>query len=645
MKDLVKDPAPTTGQDSDPADEAPTGRTGSRRLGDRFRAWRLRADAPSRATLLISGLLTILTWEMPAFSPIEPKGDNDYGLAIAMARYLGLSFGDRIATTYGPLYFLAIPSTTVRAEVAVGFLFWFVFVTGCLAACFQAFQGRIGTRWAWVACGAIALSFSIVPLTSVITATPGFVAVLAVCHAMGLLPKWAERAFPVVLGLVVAAMLLTKFSVGLMCGPIVLGAVLVRPGRRLREFAEYAVSGVVGLVGFWIAVGQPPTQVVQYVVRAISVGSGHAQSMGYEMTNNAWEYLVAAAVTIVLAVCVARLEIDGWRWPLWLGLLAGMWLMFKQGFVRHDSHSAQYLAMLFALAVLVAVLRRSAVLAVVAAVSLLAQAASFGGGLWVIDPARSLRTFAEGATIVASGSHRDTVQEEARAALRKRTDIPPRFLTRIGREPVRTEPFDQAIAWTYGLTPAILPTLLNYGAYTELLDKMNESWIADDVNGPRFIVRENTSRLTLDSRFALWDPPRTELAETCRYRLVDSTDHWQLLERGPNRCGAERELSSTQVAAGQSVPVPKADHGVVVARVYPEQSFTERAWAFLFKPDDLMIGLDGESFRLPWTHQDAPLMVSAPQEPSVALAGQPLAAGTLSMSASGRVVFSVVELK
>ncbi len=644
MKDLVKDPAPVTGQDAEPADGEAGAGPGPRKLGDRFRAWRLAVEAPSRVTLLISGLLTILTWQVPAFSPIEPKGDYDYGLLIAMARHMGLSFGDRIATTYGPLYFLAIPSTTVRAEVLVGYLFWFVFTTGCLVACFQAFQGRIGTRWAWAACVAIAVSFSAVPLTSVITATTGFVVVLAICHALGLLPKWAERSFPVVMGLVVAAMLLTKFSVGLMCGPIVLGAVFVRPGRRLREFAEYAVSGVVGLVLLWIVAGQPPTQVVDYVVRALSVGSGHAQSMGLEPTNNVWEYLVAGALTIVLVVAVGKTEMAGLRWPLWLGLLAGGWLLFKQGFVRHDAHSSQYFAVLFALAVLVAVLWRSAVLAVVAVVALLAQAANFGGGLWAIDPARSLHTFAEGATIVVSGSHRDDVQEEARAQLRQRTDIPQRFVTRIGTQSVRAEPFEQAIAWTYGLNPAILPTLLNYGAYTELLDKMNESWIADDVNGPRFIIRENT-RTTLDARFALWDPPRTELAETCRFTLVDSTDKWQLLERGPNRCGGERALSSAQVAAGQSVPVPTAADGVVVARVYPEQSLGEKVWGFLFKPDDLTVRLDGESFRLPWTHGDAPLMVSAPQEPSLVLTGRPLETKTLSMTAPGRVVFSVVSRK
>jgi hypothetical protein len=58
-----------------------------------------------------------------------------------------------------------------------------------------------------------------------------------------------------------------------------------------------------------------------------------------------------------------------------------------------------------------------------------------------------------------------------------------------------------------------------------------------------------------------------------------------------------------------------------------------------------MVSLDGESFRLPWTHSDAPLMVSAPQDPSLALAGRPLDAKTLTMNAPGRVVFSVVSKK
>jgi hypothetical protein len=579
---------------------------------------------------------------VPAFSPTQPNGDNDYGLLIALARHLGLSFGDQISTTYGPLYFLAIPSIIARGEVIVGYLFWFVFMTASLAACFQAFRGRVGARWAWAACAVIAVSSSIVPLTSVITAATGFAVVLSLCYAAGLLPRWADRAFPIAMGLMVAAMLLTKFSVGLTCGPIVLGAALVRDSRRLRAFLEFAVAGLVGLVALWVLAGQPPTQVVDYVVRALSVGSGHAQSMGLEIVNNAWEYPVAAVVTILLLIGLARTKVAGWRWPLWIGLLCCLWLMFKQGFVRHDSHSAQYFAVMLALGVILAVLKRSAAVAAVAAVALLAQAVSMGGGLWTVDPGRSLRTFAEGATIVISGAHRDAVQEDSRAVLKQRIALPPQFPAMIGHQSVRVEPFDYTIPWTYGLKPAILPTLLNYGAYTELLDDMNAKWIADDASGPQFIIRENT-RATLDGRFPLWDPPRTELEEACRYRLVDSAEKWQLLERGPDRCGAEHELASVNVAAGQRVDVPQVSSGLVVARVYPEQSFGASLRGFLFKPGELRLTVDDESRRLPWTHQDAPLLLAAPHDTALVLGGRELSAQTFSMTAPGRVVFSVVD--
>jgi hypothetical protein len=626
----------------DTADSTADAAPAARPAAGRFRArWRL-LEGPSRLVLGFSALLTILTWEMPAFSPTQPAGDNDYGLLIALARHLGLSFGDEISTTYGPLYFLAIPSIIARGEVAVGYLFWFVFVTASLAACFQAFQRRIGTRWSWAAVVLLAVSFSIVPLTSVITAATGYVIVLAFCYASGMLPRWAERAFPIAMGILVAAMLLTKFSVGLTCGPMVLGAVLVREGRRLRGFLEFAISGLVGLVALWIIAGQPPTQVVDYVVRALSVGSGHAQSMGLEGSDNFWEYPVAAVVTIVLLIAVLRTKVPGWRLPLWIGLAACLFLMFKQGFVRHDSHSAQFFSVMLALGVVLAVLRRSAAMAAVAVVALLAQSVSVGGGLYAIDPAKSLKTFADGTSIIVSGGYRDDVQEASRAAIKQRVGLPPQFPGLIGDKSVRVEPFDHTIAWTYGLKPAILPTLLNYGAYTELLDDMNAKWIADDASAPDFLIREDT-RITLDGRFPLWDPPRTSLEEACRYEFVDAGGKWQLLKRVANRCGGERELTSMTVAAGQRVEVPQVANGLVVARVYPDQSFVDKVESFLFKPGDLRLTVDEESHRLPWTHADAPLLMAAPGDKALVLGGRELAAGTFSMSAPGRVVFSVVE--
>lgn len=611
------------------------------RFAVRIRNWVTRVEAPSGPVLGVVALLTVLTWRLPAFAP-GPRGENDYIAAITIARHLGLKFNGQLATTYGPLYFLATPSIIARPEVALAFIVWFVFVAGCLAACFQAFRRHLDSRWAWVACAAIAVDFSILPLSAVTTAPLGYTAILAIWYARGELPRWADRAFPVAMGLMHAAMLLTKFSLGLFCGPLVLGAVLARRGSRLRTLAEYATAAVLGLLGFWIAAGQPLLGITKYVITSFSMANGYAASLGMEMTDNAWEYPVAALLTISLAVGLARVKVSGWRWPLLAGLALSLWSLFRQGFVRHDSHSAQFFAVVFALCLLVAVLRRSAVMAVVAALTMVTQSASLSGGLGAIDPVSSVRSFAEGVTVVTSGAHRNAVQDASRQQLKQENALPDRFVTEIGKQSVKADPFDFTMAWTYGLTQTVEPTVLNYQAYTELLDTTNAKWLANDATGPAFIVREN-ARVTLDYRFPLWDPPRTQLEEACRYHLVDSSDRWQLLRRGPDRCGPQRDLATMTLSAGQSVDVPQVTNGILIARVYPEQSIASRLQALLFKPPgDLWISVDGERHRLPWTHAGAPLMIAAPNNQGLVLQGRELSARKLSMNAPGRVVFSVV---
>lgn len=641
MTTAVTDAGTATAED---ADSTTPGRRV--RLGERIRSFGSSVEAPSRAVLAFSALLTIVSWHLPAFPPTEPRGDHDYGLVVAIAHQLGLSFGDRIATTYGPLYFLAIPSIISRGEVFVAYLVWFVFMTGCLAALVQGLRRHLSQTWAWVAGTLVALSFSITPLTAVITATFGFTVILSVLYLRGELPRWAQRAFPIAMGLLVAAMLLTKFSVGLMCGPVALGAILAGRERVLRSFVEYAIAGVVGLELLWIIAGQPPVQIVQYVVRALSVGGGHAEAMGYERADRMWEYPLLAGLVLIIGIGALTLKAGGRRrWLFWLGLALGAFLMFKQGFVRHDSHSAQFFAPLFALGLVLAAIRRSAVLACAAVVALLVQTSSFGGGLWVIDPARGVRQLAEGVTVVASEGHRDVLLANSRAELAGQLQVPQRFLSTIGTASVRAESFDFTISWTYGLKPDILPTILNYGAYTQLLDELDAKWVADDATGPDYIIRES-SRGTVDSRFPLWDPPRTQLAQACRYELVDATPRWLLLHRTADRCGPERPLGEVTARAGEAIPVPPAGNGIVVARVYPEWSVAQRLKTLLFRSDELWVSIDGEPHRVPVSHGGAPLMVSAPaDDKSLELDHGPLSTKELTMNVPGRVVFSVVETR
>ena len=613
------------------------------RLADRARLFATAVEAPSRVVLAVSALLTLVSWHLPAFDPTQPKGDNDFGLFVALAHQTGLSFGDRIATTYGPLYFLSIPSVVNRFEVALAYLVWFGFVTACLAAMYQALRRHLSPRGSWVVTAAVALSFSITPLSAVITATFGFAVILAIFYARAELPRWADRAFPIAMGVLVAAMLLSKFSVGLMIGPVVLGAVLARSGRVLRALLEYAIAGVAALIVLWIAAAQPPLQLVEYVGRAVAVGGSYADAVGYERVDGRWEYVVAAGLAVLVGVGALRMRFAGRRWLLWIGVAAGMFLMFKQGFIRHDSHSAQFFASAFGLAAVLAAVRRSAALVCAAVIALLTQTVSQGGGFWTIDPARGVQQFADGALVVVSGGHRDLLLANARAQAIHNVPVPQSWLDRIGRSSVRAEPFSMNFEWSRGLTFSVFPTILNYGGWNERLDELDAEWTAADATAPQFLLREN-GRFTLDNRFPLWDPPRTQVEQACRYRLVESNDAWRLLERIPNRCGAEQPVGEVTAAAGAPVSVPAVGRGdILIARVYPERSIGQRAKAVLFRSGELWLTIDDEAHRLPFTHAGAPLMVSAPGDESLTQRGRELNTSTLTMNAPGRIAFSVMH--
>lgn len=627
---------------------------------ERARIRHADADGPDRLTLLGAAVITVLTWFLPAFAPNLPTGDYDYGLAVALAHHMGLDFGTQIATTYGPLYFLAIPSTEARGGILIGYLCWFVFVTGTLTAIYQALSRKLQPWQAWAFCAAIAVSFSIVPLTAVITATVGYSAVLSYLYAAGRLPRWAHAAFPYAMGILVASMVLTKSSVGAMCAPIALGAVLSSGHRRVRALLGYLASGLLGLLALWLLAGQRLGGLFAYLWTSASVGGGHAESMGLEVPGRQWEYLVVAIGGAAVAVGVWKLRTTGTRWPLLIGLTLGMWLMFKQGFVRHDGHSAQFFAVLFTLACLVAVARRSKGFVALAAVLLVVQAASFddiqatgpnavaktklNGSVWSIDPARNVQLFGGGLANALSGSTRAQTAALSRKALQSQNALPPEFVRAIGKGSVHAEPFDYALAWSYGLRPDILPTIVNYGAYTPELDDIDRKWIADDATAPQFIVRQQTTT-ALDSRFPLWDPPKTELEEICRYRPVKTSAKWELLRRGEDRCAAPRQLAGATVAAGQRIHVPKVSNGILVASVYPRRSLAGQAKATAFRAGELRITTDFGNHRLPWPHAGSPLVLDAPADSAATIGGKKISTSTFSMNAPGRVEFSVVPIR
>jgi hypothetical protein len=121
--------------------------------------------------------------------------------------------------------------------------------------------------------------------------------------------------------------------------------------------------------------------------------------------------------------------------------------------------------------------------------------------------------------------------------------------------------------------------------------------------------------VTLDDRNARFESPGYVEELVCRYRQVSVGAGWQLLERGPDRCGGQSEIDKRRVLLGQVVPVPKAGRDdMVVARF---QDLHESTWQSLrglvFKRSPLYVSVGGGRVNrfLPG-HADSPHVLKLP---------------------------------
>lgn len=580
------------------------------RLLEVMRAGYSKYEGPGLGTLALSLATVLLSWNIPFLDPSDPGGDHDYWYLIGLARDRHMDFGSDVSTTYGPLFFLTAPSISHPLHVVLAIGAWLVFGTFASAALLQLQPGR----WQWLLAAALGCSFAATPLSAVITATPILIVLLAAADSAGRLPRWMRQAFPAFAAVAVAALALNKFSAAGLAGAAALAALIVRPrGERVLALTSFIGVGIASGVSFWLAVGQPIQSLFTYVIRAISVGAGQSGAMGLELKTSAWEYPFAALgaavlVFFLIAVRPAAGVVLNAAWALLM--LVSFWLFFKQGFVRHDSHSAQFFALVAAVALFVGYLKRSRALAALAVVALAVQIASYGQSVASVDPAQRISALGRGVVDSLDRSARRDRLADAREELQKSIRLPKELATRIGARSVYVEPFNYALGYAYHLQDAVLPTLLEYGAYNRSLDEVNAAWFANSTSAPDFILRRQTA-FTLDGRNPLWDSPNAKIQEVCWYKVAAAESGWLLLERrSGSACGPESPAAQQDLSSGAPVMVAPSAQALTVVRVQPRQSVGQRLGAFLFKPEPLEVAVGGTEYRLPWGHAGSPLIVA-----------------------------------
>jgi hypothetical protein len=497
-------------------------------------------------------------------------------------------------------------------------------VAGAAAyALIRLLELRLGLGWSIVIATPLMLLFN-----AVVLATGGlFPEVVLIlltvwaCHRLSRPEPAIGYPLVVALGVAAGTLTLVKLSVGVAATVVVayvaVAIPLLRGERRAAglHFATVAATGLLSVPLLWMVVGQPIAALPGWLGGTYEISRGYSEAMGIEI-GGAWEY---AAALLVVAVLVGAVATTAFARPGQRRLLVGLvllvsFVLFKEGFVRHDTHSVVFFGFfaLLPIAFLPRWTARQALVLVLAPVVALLGVANVDL-VGLVAPRSRINAVGDFLHLARSGANRDAFIEGTRRDLRTTYDIPPDILDRLHEGDVAVTPWELAVANAY---PEYrwrqFPVIQAYNAYTDDLDHRNAEFLAKG-SRPRFILNE--PGVGTDGRFPRFESPEAVLQRLCHYRVASSSPRWQLLEETPDRCGKLEYIRHQSVGTGEIVNVPApTDDSIVVARFDGIADGTfDTALALFYKAREVWMRFNDDTrIRFLPSHQHAFHVLAAP---------------------------------
>jgi hypothetical protein len=383
----------------------------------------------------------------------------------------------------------------------------------------------------------------------------------------------------------------------------------------VRALAGLTGSFVGAFTVLWLATGNAVGDVAPWLRGSAQFVAGYTAGMAMDSPSRHHELVRAALLLLVTAALVWRVAAGHARARQ--AALAVAWAVFafamlKEGFVRHDAHSAIFFA---ASAVAATSLARGELTRLAgAAVAVIAS-------VWSVAaydaPASALFQYTERLDgnvaqleFLADGAARNEVFARSRA--RMAVVLPPRVLRDLRSHTVDVQPTETTMVWSLGLRWRPQPVFQSYAVLTPALDRVNADFL-DSARAPERILRMH-ALWSMDRRNPVFDAPTAFLALVCNYRHTFANSGVEVLAHATNRCGPPRRLASTSIRAGQGLRVPNArPHELVYARLHIPRPFGDRLRELLWRPaTQPAIELDGTLFRLIAATASGPLLMRMP---------------------------------
>ncbi len=555
------------------------------------RWWRVVTSDP-----FLGVILTVLAWPYNTSVFSVPAGlDASWRTTMAMAAHNGMPVGTHIVFTYGPLGFLGVQQMNYLGTALLAFSFALILSVCLFMALVWSLRRVVPLAVAVVAAYLVGAT----TFTIGLDVEYGIALVLVICVALlskgqdePMAPLWIWAG----LGVVFSAFSLLKVS--LFPGILAVVAVTVAclPNGRRRAIEGLAIGVVPTFCLGWFGTGNSFGNVFAFAKGAAATIAGYSSAASIEVASRAYTYWLAALVVIVMAGFV-MFHVNGLsrrsRVGIWVITAVTVWMIFKEGFVRHDTHDLIF----FALAPLVLSAfapRKRPWLLVPGMLVLTGVFAIAAASHLALTPRPDLavRNLSSETTTFASSGRYTSLMRQSRQSLRATYALPTRMVAMMQGQTVDVSPWEQNVAWAY---PRIrfdpLPVIQDYSAYTPSLDQLDANYLAS-ADAPRFILRQ--PGMAADGRNPAFEPPTTQVEIDCRYHQVAGDVQWQLLERGEDRCGQLRYLETVSTGFGHWVAVPPATPGdAVIARFRLSLGWFSSLEALVFKPGSVYMQYDG----------------------------------------------------
>ncbi len=537
--------------------------------------------------ILILFFLLIGIWTIPL--PLYTPGsglDASWVIGVNKAVSDNMQFGPEIAFTFGPLGFLYLPIYIDHNLWFLSFVFM-LFVHFLFFFSLALLMFKSSANWREYI---IVLALVMVPIHFIrdyeLLFSVGIFLYLIISYKLN--SKY-EILILSICSLLLAIASLIKSNMAIISLSYILVFLLVCIFRK--EFKKYSYICILYIIFvpiLWLISGQHLNNFPVYLINSYQSSSGYNDAMAFDGPVRQIYIGLISVIFISILFLYSLIKRTNSLIIFILLNIGLLFLAFKHGFVRLDSHVYGFFssyAIIFIYIYIICKNNTNFALRVFSLLlSVLLIAFIFNAFPYIMEDniLQKVSSYEESFSLISNQTSQAQVILDAKNSIRQSYPLDYNTIYYLNNKTVDIFPWDIALVWAYDFNWSPRPVFQSYSAYTQYLDGLNAKHFSVE-KAPQAILYSYKS---IDGRYPLFDEPSTFASVIHNYTLVNRSGEFLLLSYDPEKKNTyiEKDLGTVTVEPGQPIKIPKYDSGYVFGYIDLEYSNLGKFMKLIYKP-------------------------------------------------------------